>query len=62
MKEKYPSIEYNLRGLSRIDSFVNALEKVPELAPLTKRAGLKTIGFGVDGTTEKSGELNTKDK
>lgn len=53
MKEKHPSIEYNLRGLCRIDSFVNALEKMPELASLSNRAGLRTIGFGVDGTTEK---------
>ncbi|HLC72546.1 MAG TPA: radical SAM protein [Candidatus Nanoarchaeia archaeon] len=53
MRGKYPSVEYRLRGLSRIDSFVNALKEAPELVDLVKHAGLKTIGFGVDGTTEK---------
>jgi hypothetical protein len=44
-------IKFTLRGLSRIDSFLDALEAEPELHLLIPKAGLKIVGFGVDGTT-----------
>jgi hypothetical protein len=46
-------IDFRLRGLSRIDSFLNAMSTVPELYELIPKAGLKIIGFGVDGTTKE---------
>ena len=50
-KKEY-GISFRLRGLSRVDSFLNALEKEPGLYGLIPDAGLKIVGFGVDGTTE----------
>lgn len=51
-KQKYDT-DFHLRGLSRIDSFLEAVKEKPEFYDLIPRSGLKTIGFGVDGTTEK---------
>ncbi len=45
------NIEFELRGLSRINSFLSALEKEPKLYDLIPEAGLKFVGFGIDGTT-----------
>jgi len=46
-------VQYSLRGLARVDSFLKALEHAPELERLIAESGVNTIGFGVDGTTEK---------
>jgi hypothetical protein len=46
-------IEFKLRVLSRLDSFLKAMAAFPELYELIPNAGLKIIGFGVDGTTEE---------
>lgn len=46
-------VDFILRGLSRVDSFTNALDECPELEDLIAEAGLQTIGFGVDGSSEK---------
>ena len=46
-------VEYELRGLARIDSFLRALDRVPELYDLIPQSGVKVVGFGIDGTTEK---------
>ncbi|MFA6072910.1 MAG: hypothetical protein WC758_02260 [Candidatus Woesearchaeota archaeon] len=46
-------IKFNLRGLSRVDSFLNALDQEKEFYEFIPRAGLKIVGFGIDGTTEK---------
>ena len=46
-------IKYDLRGLSRVDSFLTALEAEPRLYGVVPEAGLKVVGFGVDGTTEE---------
>ncbi len=51
-RERY-GIAFDLRGLSRIDSFLNAPEQEPDIYRLMQEAGLRTIGFGVDGTSEK---------
>lgn len=45
-------IEFNLRCLSRIDSFLGAMHD-NELSYLMRNAGLGKIGFGVDGVTER---------
>ncbi len=46
-------MDITLRGLSRVDSFLNALKQEPALHDLIPNAGLKIVGFGVDGTTEE---------
>ncbi len=46
-------IKFSLRGLSRVDSFLNAMEKEPELYDVIPKSGLEVVGFGVDGTTEE---------
>lgn len=46
-------MEYELRGLARIDSFLKALEQEPSLEKLIRESGVGVVGFGVDGTTEK---------
>lgn len=46
-------VTFKLRGLSRVDSFLRALEAEPSLHTLIPRAGLATIGFGVDGASEE---------
>ncbi len=51
MREKY-GIDFNIRGLSRLDSFSRALRKYPELETKMYMGGLRTIGFGFDGTSE----------
>ncbi len=50
-KNKKYGVKYNLRGLSRVDSFLTAMETEPELYNSIPDAGLKVVGFGVDGTT-----------
>lgn len=49
-----------LRGLSRVDSFLEAFEKVPQLRKLVVDANLTTVGFGVDGTSERIWRLQRK--
>ena len=51
-REKY-GIDFNLRGLSRVDSFSNAMKEEPTFYDLIPKSGLKVVGFGVDGTTEE---------
>lgn len=46
-------INFKLRGLSRIDSFLDALKQEPEFYEVIPNSGLKVVGFGVDGTTEE---------
>ena len=46
-------VKYDLRGLSRVDSFLTAMEVEKELYKVIPEAGLKVVGFGVDGTTEE---------
>ncbi len=46
-------LDFSLRGLSRVDSFLKALKKEPELYQLIPSAKLQVVGFGVDGTTEE---------
>ncbi|MFA4887557.1 MAG: hypothetical protein WC595_05055 [Candidatus Nanoarchaeia archaeon] len=45
-------IEFRLRGLSRVDSFLTALHQEPTLYNSIPEAGLETVGFGIDGTTQ----------
>jgi hypothetical protein len=49
-----------LRGLSRVDSFLEAFEKVPQLRKLVVDANLTTVGFGVDGTSERIWRIQRK--
>lgn len=49
-----------LRGLSRVDSFLDAFEKVPQLRELVADANLTTVGFGIDGTSERIWRLQRK--
>ena len=51
-RQRY-SIGFRLRGLSRIDSFLQALEQDSEFYEIIPASGLKIVGFGVDGTTEE---------
>jgi len=51
VRRKY-NMDFRLRGLSRIDSFLTAIEKEPELRDLINSSGLRIMGFGVDGSTE----------
>lgn len=51
--QKQLPVLYKLRGLSRADSFVHAVEENPKLRQLMEEAGLEVIGFGVDGTSER---------
>lgn len=51
-KRKQYGIDMELRGLSRVDSLLNALREEPELYKLIPLSGIKTIGFGIDGTTD----------
>ena len=46
-------IQYELRGLCRVDTFLRAIDHSPNLRKLSVSAGLKTIGFGVDGSSEE---------
>lgn len=46
-------LDIRLRGLSRIDSFLNSLEQIPAFYKLIPASNLHTVGFGVDGTTLK---------
>jgi radical SAM superfamily enzyme YgiQ (UPF0313 family) len=46
-------VRLQMRGLSRVDSFVRAIEAYPELRKLLIRAGFDTVGFGLDGTSER---------
>ena len=46
-------IRLSMRGLSRVDSFVKAVDAFPELRALLPRAGFDTVGFGLDGTSER---------
>ncbi|MBI5392717.1 hypothetical protein HZA96_02505 [Candidatus Woesearchaeota archaeon] len=52
VKKRY-DVQLQLRVLSRIDSFINALQAEPYLAELVQSAGISIIGFGVDGSTEE---------
>ena len=52
-RQKY-KLDIRTRGLSRCDSFLTALDKFPELYTLIPKSGLHTVGFGVDGTTQKT--------
>ncbi len=45
-------IDFSLRGLTRVDSFLEAVEKYPELREIIPYSGLNTLGFGIDGTTD----------
>ncbi len=49
-----------LRGLSRVDSFLEAFEKIPQLRNLVADAKLRTVGFGIDGTSERIWRLQRK--
>ncbi|MBI5414024.1 radical SAM protein [Candidatus Peregrinibacteria bacterium] len=51
LREKY-SFLIRLRGLSSVDSFGEARKKSPETIEKIIRAGLHTVGFGVDGWGE----------
>lgn len=51
-RKKY-NVDISIRGLSRVDSFLKAMEKDPELYELIPAAGLVTVGFGIDGVTEE---------
>lgn len=53
-------VDLELRGLSRVDSFLEAFEKVPQLRKLVVDANLTTVGFGVDGTSERIWRLQRK--
>jgi hypothetical protein len=50
---KDTGIKYELRGLCRVDTFLRAMERMPHLRQLAIAAGLSTIGFGVDGSSEE---------
>jgi hypothetical protein len=52
-RQKY-NLDIRTRGLSRGDSFLNALKKVPALDEIIPNSGLQTIGFGVDGIDQKT--------
>ena len=51
-KQKY-GVDFRLRGLSRADSFLQSLREEPDLYSIIPSAGLRIIGFGVDGTSER---------
>lgn len=51
-RAKY-QVDFKLRGLSRTDSFLEALDKERGFYEAIPAAGLSIVGFGVDGTTEK---------
>lgn len=50
-REKY-GIDFDLRGLVRVDSFLEALDRYPELREILPRSGVSTLGFGIDGTAD----------
>lgn len=50
-RESY-GMDFDLRGLSRVDSFLDAVKKYPEFHEVIKYSGMNTVGFGIDGTTD----------
>jgi|TARA_Y100000310_G_C20647860_1_gene797661 hypothetical protein len=54
VKANNPNVNIKLRGLSRVDFFLNAKEKNPESIEELVKAGFDTVGFGVDGWGEKT--------
>ncbi len=45
------AVRFRLQGLSRTNSFINALKKYPDIGKTADAAGLKMVSFGIDGTT-----------
>lgn len=53
LRKKYPFIEINLRGLSTSRSFLTTHKHFSNIIELMVAAGLKQLGFGIDGATPK---------
>lgn len=53
-------VDLELRALSRVDSFLSAFSEVTQLRQLVADSRLKTVGFGVDGTSERIWRLQRK--
>jgi len=51
LRKKYKSIDIRLRGLSNTRSFLYTHHKNPNIIIRMKEAGLRQIGFGIDGAT-----------
>ncbi len=63
MRKKYRPIDIEVRGLSRCDSFLTAIEQFSEFYTLIPESGLRTIGFGVDGVEQATwNEQNKRNK
>ena len=53
LKKKYPEIVIKFRGLSTSRSFIKTHNKYPYIIMDLVKAGLKQVGFGIDGATPK---------
>jgi hypothetical protein len=49
IKAEYPAFQFRFRGLCTVKSFMVTYQKRPEVIEECCKAGLETIGFGVDG-------------
>ena len=52
IRRDFPDFTIKMRGLSNVNSFLKVRENDPDLIHDLASAGLKRIGFGVDGATE----------
>jgi hypothetical protein len=67
VKERHPGFKIILRGLSTADSFLRARDGNRKCVEEIVKAGLTTVGFGVDGMTPKVWKMlkkshNTEEK
>lgn len=51
LKTEHPDFKLNLRGLASPDSFLKAVSKYPYIVIAIVKAGLYSVGFGIDGMT-----------
>lgn len=51
VREEYPNMQLEMRGLATVDSFLKARDTKPECITELMEAGYTTTGFGIDGST-----------
>jgi radical SAM superfamily enzyme YgiQ (UPF0313 family) len=54
LKRQYPDFTYRMRGLATVAMFRNALRDNPKVVRAMKDCGFHTVGFGIDGGSEKT--------
>lgn len=60
LKLESPGFSFGMRGLATTSAFIHCLRSQPDTLEAMQKAGLHTVGFGIDGTEATWAAMNKK--